>query len=206
MKSLEWTDALISRLKEMWSHGYTATQIADALGAPSRNSILGKLHRLKEPLKNNEFVWTDEAVATLKRMHAQGSTSRTIAAILQTSLYSIRGKSRYLNLSFAQVRRDHAVATRAFKTERRAIRTAERAAAFTPAPAAAPSLNMTFADLARHSCRYPTSPEDAPAMLFCGIVQREGSSYCPHHHSVAYKPAKPYVPSFPGPSFKGRVA
>ena len=43
---MSWTDERIERLKEMWTRGMTASQIADDLGAVSRNAVIGKAHRL----------------------------------------------------------------------------------------------------------------------------------------------------------------
>jgi GcrA cell cycle regulator len=41
-----WTEDLVLRLRELWSQGLTASQIAAALPGFSRNAILGKVHRL----------------------------------------------------------------------------------------------------------------------------------------------------------------
>ncbi len=43
---MSWTDERIERLKELWSKGMTASQIADELGGVSRNAVIGKAHRL----------------------------------------------------------------------------------------------------------------------------------------------------------------
>ena len=56
---MSWTDERIDRLKELWSRGMTASQIADELGAVSRNAVIGKAHRLglqsrPSPVKPNE--------------------------------------------------------------------------------------------------------------------------------------------------------
>lgn len=43
-----WTDARIEELKRLWGEGFSASQIARALGgAITRNSVLAKIHRLK---------------------------------------------------------------------------------------------------------------------------------------------------------------
>src|ERR1700754_4775 len=57
--SLSWTDERIDRLKELWSQGKTASQIAEELGGVSRNAVIGKAHRLglqsrPSPVKPNE--------------------------------------------------------------------------------------------------------------------------------------------------------
>lgn len=56
---MSWTDERIERLKELWSQGVTASQIADELGGVSRNAVIGKAHRLglqsrPSPVKPNE--------------------------------------------------------------------------------------------------------------------------------------------------------
>ncbi len=43
---MSWTDERIERLKDMWTRGMTASQIADDLGGVSRNAVIGKAHRL----------------------------------------------------------------------------------------------------------------------------------------------------------------
>ena len=56
---MSWTDERIEKLTKMWESGATASQIADELGAVSRNAVIGKAHRLglkarPSPVKPNE--------------------------------------------------------------------------------------------------------------------------------------------------------
>src|SRR3954468_12550524 len=56
---MSWTDERIERLKGLWMQGMTASQIAEELGAVSRNAVIGKAHRLglqsrPSPVKPNE--------------------------------------------------------------------------------------------------------------------------------------------------------
>ena len=41
-----WTDERIKALTGMWALGHSASEMAAALGAASRNAVIGKLHRL----------------------------------------------------------------------------------------------------------------------------------------------------------------
>ena len=43
---MSWTDEKVEKLKELWSKGHTASQIAEALGDTTRNAVIGKAHRL----------------------------------------------------------------------------------------------------------------------------------------------------------------
>ena len=44
---MSWTADKEEKLKELWTKGYTASQIASKLGDTTRNAVIGKAHRLK---------------------------------------------------------------------------------------------------------------------------------------------------------------
>ena len=41
-----WTDERVEQLKNLWTEGLSASQIARALGGVTRNAVIGKVHRL----------------------------------------------------------------------------------------------------------------------------------------------------------------
>lgn len=41
-----WTDERVELLKKLWAEGLTGSQVAKQLGGVSRNSVIGKLHRI----------------------------------------------------------------------------------------------------------------------------------------------------------------
>ena len=43
---MSWTDEKVTKLKELWGKGNTASQIAEIIGGVSRNAVIGKAHRL----------------------------------------------------------------------------------------------------------------------------------------------------------------
>jgi len=43
---MSWTQEREAKLKELWSKGHTASQIAEMLGNTTRNAVIGKAHRL----------------------------------------------------------------------------------------------------------------------------------------------------------------
>tara|TARA_B100001989_G_C24508705_1_gene449157 strand:+ start:643 stop:1134 length:492 start_codon:yes stop_codon:yes gene_type:complete len=43
---MSWTDEKVSKLKELWGKGQTASQIAEIIGGVSRNAVIGKANRL----------------------------------------------------------------------------------------------------------------------------------------------------------------
>ena len=44
---MTWSESRVERLKQLWSEGKSANQIADELGDVTRNAVIGKAHRLK---------------------------------------------------------------------------------------------------------------------------------------------------------------
>ena len=44
---MSWTEEKVNKLKELWSKGHTASQIAEILGDTTRNAVIGKAHRLE---------------------------------------------------------------------------------------------------------------------------------------------------------------
>ncbi len=59
-----WTDTAIIDLTRMWSEGRPARLIAEALGAISKNAVIGKAHRLNLPARKE----TQEPSGTRPRM------------------------------------------------------------------------------------------------------------------------------------------
>ena len=43
---MSWNEEKVSKLKELWGKGKTASQIAEIIGGISRNAVIGKAHRL----------------------------------------------------------------------------------------------------------------------------------------------------------------
>ena len=43
---MSWNDEKVTKLKELWGKGKTASQIAEIIGGISRNAVIGKAHRL----------------------------------------------------------------------------------------------------------------------------------------------------------------
>ena len=43
---MSWDNEKITKLKELWGNGKTASQIAEIIGDMSRNAVIGKAHRL----------------------------------------------------------------------------------------------------------------------------------------------------------------
>ena len=65
---MSWNEEKVTKLKELWGHGSTASQIAGIIGGVSRNAVIGKAHRLnlsskikvRSTLSNQSFHSSEE--------------------------------------------------------------------------------------------------------------------------------------------------
>jgi len=76
---MSWNDEKVSKLKELWGKGSTASQIAEIIGGISRNAVIGKANRLslssniktKNKLLNKSFDSNSEESDNKQRQGRQ---------------------------------------------------------------------------------------------------------------------------------------
>ena len=71
---MSWTEEKITKLKELWGKGNTASQIAEIIGGISRNAVIGKAHRLNLSAK----IKTRTATTNQKFQNSFEEKSNTI--------------------------------------------------------------------------------------------------------------------------------
>ena len=83
---MSWTSEKVEKLKELWSKGHTASQIAEALGDTTRNAVIGKAHRLnleaRAPSKQSNSSKSRENRQVMKRSPAPMSRKAKFQSIL----------------------------------------------------------------------------------------------------------------------------
>jgi GcrA cell cycle regulator len=80
---MAWDDQKVEKLRIYWARGYTASEIARALGeGVTRNSVIGKAHRLKlaarAPSKKSKFKSPEKQDATNNLNKQEGRISKKI--------------------------------------------------------------------------------------------------------------------------------
>ena len=83
---MSWTSEKVEKLKELWSKGHTASQIAEMLGDTTRNAVIGKAHRLdleaRAPSKQSALPKSRENKQTTRRAAAPLSRKAKFQSIL----------------------------------------------------------------------------------------------------------------------------
>ncbi|MFN3726154.1 MAG: GcrA family cell cycle regulator [Allosphingosinicella sp.] len=217
---MSWTDERIDRLKEMWSRGMTASQIAEELGAVSRNAVIGKAHRLglqsrPSPVKPNEVPEGGASPAPAAEPAARKAAAAP-ADVLSTTALDVPGEPPFDLSDEDDAAPAAAPAARATPPEPKTPQTpmarsigpggferqmpGEQQAPIPPAPPrrlvpAKPSPEIadktSLLDLNERICKWPIGHPGEPDFHFCGKQANPGFPYCVEHCGVAYQAQLP---------------
>ena len=208
---MSWTDERIERLKEMWSRGMTASQIADELGAVSRNAVIGKAHRLglqsrPSPVKPNEPDAPAAAPAQPESVDFPATTALDVPGDPPFDL----GDERPARVA-APAPAAAASAPQAPEPPQPKVVSigpggfvrqgpGDQQAPIPPAPPrrlvpAKPSPEIadktSLLDLNEKICKWPIGHPGEPDFHFCGRQSNPGFPYCVEHCGVAYQAQLP---------------
>ena len=75
---MSWTDEKVTKLRELWGKGQTASQIAEIIGGVSRNAVIGKAHRLNlsAKIKTRSKISQNISATFVESNHNLKRTSR----------------------------------------------------------------------------------------------------------------------------------
>lgn len=202
-----WTEERIAELKRLWDDKVSCSRIAAALGGgATRNSVIGKAHRLNLPPRSSvptvgsnrpESAWTVETTARLLEFASDGMSATEISALTGISRNSIVGKAGRMGVKLKTtfVPRQHArrpSIARPSEPAELVLSADERAADNAARDLAIPAeQRRTLVELTGHTCRWPVGDPGTPEFFFCG-AEPDGGPYCPRHRSIAtVKPREP---------------
>jgi GcrA cell cycle regulator len=161
---MSWTEQQIQMLKDMWGHGYSASDIAMRLGGGlTRNAVIGKAHRMKLSVGRAARV---EGVSAL----------RSIPPVV--GMGDIKSRKR-ITLRPLPVLPTPATAPLAKPMQREAFRS--------PIDNIKRSEGIAVTKAGDRHCRWPVGDPRSPDFRFCGCNVHEGLPYCIDHARVAYQ-------------------
>lgn len=207
---MSWTDERIDKLKELWSKGMTASQIADELGGVSRNAVIGKAHRLDlqsrpSPVKANDG--DAPAKPEPRKAAPVAPKPRPTPAPAPVAVAPAPARiapSGPVNASIPLPPRPQPAVGPAFRSIGPGgfIRQApgEQMPPSTPAPPrrlvpAKPSPEIagktSLLDLSEKVCKWPIGHPGEPDFHFCGEAVNPGFPYCVGHCGQAFQAQMP---------------
>jgi GcrA cell cycle regulator len=158
---MSWTEQKIQMLKEMWGHGYSASEIAKRLGGLTRNAVIGKAHRLKlssrpSPIRREDetpgTIGPDAVMPIIKSASKKRTMLRPLPPVALPSTVKTQGKDSFRSLE--EMKRTEGIAV---------TKAGER------------------------HCRWPIGDPRSPDFRFCGCAAYEGLPYCIDHARMAYQ-------------------
>ena len=167
-----WTPERTELLKTLWDRGFSASQIAYRLGEGiSRNSVLGKAHRLGIVINGQRTAAYVKSVRAKKRPSVAANLSK-----LEKRLFG-----KYMS---------------GFNADRTANsdKSVSEAAI---SPTDEDIARVQFSELSERDCRFPVGTPGNPGFGFCALPKMPGSSYCEPHHCRTHTPVPVKRPSEP---------
>jgi GcrA cell cycle regulator len=177
---MTWTDERCFQLRELAAKGWSAAQISEALGGITRNSVIGKAHRMgftlsgirkgdPSPPKRIVVHFSEQEDKDLRTMWQAGMSVRMIADRLGRLKQSISHRAKVLDLP-NRIKGWHEANANAKSALRKTFESK------VPVPATG---SIPFEQLNIGGCRFPYGEE--PPYVFCSNRALEGSSYCAGH-------------------------
>ncbi len=156
-----WTEEAVEVLKRLALEGRSASVIALALGAASRNAVIGKASRIGIRLNG-------DGRAPAHGWAAAGAHRLSSATVPRPKPAPIEGSSaRALSRDSREERKAAWAFVEAEVGEMRRVR---------------------FEDIRQSACRWPLGDPRSGDFAYCGLTPAEGRSYCAGHCRMAYRP------------------
>jgi GcrA cell cycle regulator len=198
---MSWTDERIEQLRQMWTNGHTASQIAETLGGVSRNAVIGKAHRLglqsrPSPVKPGETEATEPAPKPAAAAPAPAAPRAAPAPAVEPAEPKAAAPVDPDAKPAAPAPIVRSIGPGGFQRQN----PHEQQSPIPPAPPrrlvpAKPSAEMadktSLLDLNDRICKWPLGHPGEPDFHFCGNPVNPGFPYCLEHCSVAYQAQLP---------------
>jgi GcrA cell cycle regulator len=196
---MAWTEERIDRLKEMWTQGATASEIAEKLGGISRNAVIGKAHRLglearPSPVKPGEVKAPAKKAAPKAEVAPAPKPAPAPAA---EKPQPHRGPThRQPQRPQNDQMQYRSIGPGGFIRQG----PGDQQAPIPPAPPrrlipAKPSPEVAdktgLLELNDRICKWPMGHPGEPDFHFCGVASNPGYPYCVEHCGVAYQAQLP---------------
>ena len=165
---MAWTDEIVEQLKQHWTDGKSASQIAGLLGnGLTRNAIIGKVHRL----------------GLAGRAKTPGANVPRPRRLPPPPAHRMAGPQRLASAAPRMMRGATALAIAP-----QALAEVEEEQAF-ESVVVPMSLRVTILELKESMCRWPLGDPSSAEFRYCGSPKASGP-YCAYHGGLAYQPVQ----------------
>ncbi|MEX6508036.1 GcrA family cell cycle regulator [Jiella sp. M17.18] len=179
-----WTDERIALLKQLWTEGLSASQIADRLGGVSRNAVIGKVHRLKlESRARTPGVAAPQPVPQAQPVVAETVREEVVEVAMPRVVASQPAPT------MVRPAMPRSVGATALKVEMEPeFETEADAEPQRQSGEVVPiARKLTLVQLNDRTCKWPVGDPLQPDFHFCGNHSGDASPYCTYHAKLAFQ-------------------
>ncbi len=173
MSGMIWTAEMIETLRRLWGQGFSARAIADHIPGCTKNSAIGKAHRLGLASRPSPIVPTGKPKRN-RRPKPRAVLARMPNEVLDSWRQAYSAEKVSLHTAF----RDVLEFRRSLPKTRRKPTLVEVPLEDSPGYTLEQVQDMS-------GCRWPLGAIRDKPMRWCGCEREFGSSYCPHHHALS---------------------
>ena len=179
---MSWTEERVEKLKELWTEGMSASQIAKTLGGVTRNAVIGKVHRLGLSNRTGGGQPADESKPAEKPAAAPRAAKpapepdRAVDPGAGTPAEAAPARPQPPVRDAAQPRAPGLPTPE------------EMAARETLAEIEKMARRLGLLELTERTCKWPIGDPAEDNFYFCGLPSVPGKPYCEHHVAVAFQP------------------
>ena len=177
-----WTDERVDMLRQLWTEGHSASQIAEKLGGVSRNAVIGKVHRLKLESRMKSAVEAKPAVAAVM--------SEPVIAAAPRVVMQQAAAPRVLaaQVSHASQPMGRTMGATALKVEIHQELEEEAKPVVRQSGEVVPMMRkLSLVQLTERTCKWPIGDPLSPDFHFCGDHSGDGTPYCKFHAKLAFQ-------------------
>lgn len=168
---MEWTDEIITRLRQLWDEGLSTAEIGRRLGI-SKNSVVGKAHRLDLPARPSP-IRRDPSAEAAPRVAPRRLSGPTLPSFATPAPVETAAVAAEPSRSVAP----RVVAERAVPERSSPSRLSPVRPMLVAATRPTPRIPV---------CCWPIGEPGTPSFRFCSEPAMAGKPYCQPHAEIAY--------------------
>ncbi|WAP66985.1 GcrA family cell cycle regulator [Jiella pelagia] len=171
-----WTDERVEMLRQLWTEGHSASQIAEKLGGVSRNAVIGKVHRLKLESRAKSAPEAQPVVAAIAEP-VIAAAPRVVASqvVAAQVVQANRPVARTMGATALKVEIHQEI-------EEEAAPIVRKGAEVVPM-----TRKLSLVQLTERTCKWPIGDPLSPDFHFCGDHSGDGTPYCSFHAKLAFQ-------------------
>lgn len=194
---MPWTDEAVETLIELWKQGLTTVEISKIIGV-SKNSVIGKVHRLGLPKRPSPIKQKSTTKAP-KKEAVKPAAEKEAAPKKETKKVEVKEETKVPKVEVApkkapKIEVKEEVVTPVKEAKKVEVKEEipsikESKKTFTPTPKSVQKdfkENISLIELESQSCRWPFGDPKDEGFHFCGKKVLPGQTYCPEHNERAY--------------------